>query len=611
MSTAPRTRTTARIAATAAFVAALAAPSAAFASPDSSLSEPTSRGEAVVGFAGALPASLTPGASLRGYQVVSVDAGGAFAVVKAADVSAVRSDLAGLPGLRYVEDNVTKVALVTPNDSQFGSQYGPQMMGAPAAWGQAGYGSSSVIVSVIDTGIRRTHQDFNSSRILAGWDYQNNDSNPADDCDHGTHTSGTVAATTNNGVGVAGMSQATILPYKVLSAPDILGRCSGSAANIASAIRAAADNGAKVISMSIGGPDSTVEHDAVTYAYNKGVIIVAAAGNDGGSNSIDYPGAYPEVIAVAALDSNKARASYSDGGPQLDIAAPGSNVLSTIDDSDSAYATMSGTSMATPHVSGAIALALSCAPAGTTRTQIVNALYSTAEDLGAAGRDDLYGYGLARVDRLVANICTGNPPANNAPTASFTTSASGLTVTANGSGSTDPDGDTLTYAWTWGDGGTSTGVSPSHTYAAAGTYTIGLTVNDGRGGTNSTTRTVTVSTSSDPDPSTPNLTSGQQITVTLSGTGDEKFYKIAVPAGKSQLQVVMTGPACGLLGCTFDADLYTRVSARPNDTTYTCRPFASGSNETCTHASPAAGYWYIRVDAYTGGGSVTLKATVS
>ncbi|HWL35122.1 MAG TPA: S8 family serine peptidase [Frankiaceae bacterium] len=608
-------RTPSRYAAIALAAAAIvAAPSAASAVPDRSTSsvQPTSRGEAVVGFVASLPAGLRAGGTLRGFEVVRVDSGGAFAVVKATDVAEVQRAMAGLPGLRYVEDNVTKYALVTPNDSQYGSQYGPNMMGAPTAWGQVGYGSSSVVVSVIDTGIRRTHQDFNASRVLAGYDYHNGDSNPADDCDHGTHTAGTVAATTNNGIGVAGMSQATILPYKVLSAPDILGRCSGSAANIASAIRAAADNGAKVISMSIGGPDATVERDAVQYAYSKGVILVAAAGNDGGSNSIDYPGAYPEVIAVAALESNKARASYSDGGPQLDIAAPGSNVLSTIDNSDSAYGTMSGTSMATPHVAGAIALALGCAPAGTTRATIVNTLYSTAEDLGAAGRDDLYGHGLARVDRLVANVCTGGGgPTNNPPTASFTTSASGLTASVNGSGSADPDGDPLTYAWTWGDGGTSTGVTASHTYAAAGTYTVGLTVSDGRGGSNSTTRTVTVSPTGDPDPSTPNLTSGQQINVTLSGTGDEKFFKIAVPAGKSQLQVVMTGPACGLLGCAFDADLYTRVSARPNDTTYTCRPFAGGSNETCTHASPAAAYWYIRVDAYTGSGTVTLKATVS
>ncbi len=601
-----------RTASTAALTALLAAGAApALASPDRPTSaEPTSRGEAVVAFVAGLPAGLHAGSTLRGYQVTQVSSGGAFAVVKASDVAAVRRDLTGLPGLRLVEDNVTVTALVTPNDSQYGSQYGPGMMGFPAAWGQAGYGSSSVKVAVIDSGVRSTHQDLTGGRVLPGYDYYNDDATPDDTCGHGTHTVGTVGATTNNGVGVAGMSQATILPLKALAA-NILGQCSGSAADIADAIRAAADQGAKVISMSIGGPDSTVEHDAVTYAYNKGVLIVAAAGNDGSNNSIDYPGAYPESIAVAALESNKARASYSDGGPQLDIAAPGSNVISTYNTNDTSYSSLSGTSMATPHVAGALALALSCAPAGTTAATIRNALYSTAEDLGAAGRDDLYGYGLARADRLVSSVCTGGGGTNNPPTASFTTSTSGLTASVNGTGSTDPDGDPLTYAWTWGDGGTGSGATASHTYAAAGTYTVGLTVSDGRGGSASTTRSVTVATGGDPDPSTPNLTSGQQVNVTLTGAGDEKFYKISVPAGASQLQVVMTGPACGLLSCAFDADLYTRVGARPNDTTYTCRPYASGSNETCTHSAPSAGYWYIRVDDYTGSGTVTLKATVS
>lgn len=602
-----------RVAAIAAFLTALAAPTAAFAAPpESAASEPTSRGEAIVGFvAGALPAGLAPGAELRGLDVTYVSTGGSFAVVEAADLASVRSAVRGLPGVRFVEDNAVVSANAIPNDPQWGSQYGPPMMGAPAAWNQ-GFGSSSIKVAVLDSGIRRTHQDFQSSRILQGKDWVNNDMDPADDCGHGTHVTGTVAATTNNALGVAGMSQATILPLKVLDAPDILGRCSGNVSWIADAIRYAADNGARIISMSIGGPDSTVERDAVQYAYSKGAYIVAASGNGGSNNGVDFPAAYPESIAVAALESNKARASYSDGGPQVDIAAPGSNVLSTTYGSDSSYGNMSGTSMATPHVSGALALALSCAPAGTTRTTVTNALYSTAEDLGAAGFDNIYGHGLARVDRLVQNVCSGTGPVNNPPTASFTATTSGLTASVNGSGSSDPDGDPLTYSWSWGDStANGSGVSASHTYAAAGTYTVTLTVSDGRGGTNSTTRSVTVSPTGDPDPSTPNLTSGQQITVTLSGTGDEKFYKIAVPAGASQLQVVMTGPACGLLGCTFDADLYTRVGARPTDTAYTCRPFAGGSNETCTHSAPASGYWYVRVDAYTGGGSVTLKATVS
>jgi serine protease len=586
---------------------------AAFASADRpSAAEPTSRGEAVVAFNGALPAGLRPGGTLAGYRVTQVSAGGAFAVVAAADVARVRRALAGLPTVRLVEDNVTVTALVTPNDSQYGSQYGPGMMGFPAAWGQVGYGTAAVKVAVIDTGIRRTHQDLTGGRVLQGHDYYNNDNDPADDCGHGTHTAGTIGATTNNGVGVAGMSQVTILPMKVLSGTDILGSCSGSASVIAQAIRDAADQGANVISMSIGGPDSTVEHDAVTYAYNKGVIIVAAAGNDGSANSIDYPGAYPESIAVAALDSTKTRASYSDGGPQLDISAPGSNVISTYNTNDTSYSSLSGTSMATPHVAGALALALSCAPAGTTRTTIVNALYSTAEDLGAAGRDDSYGYGLARADRLVANVCTGTAPVNHAPTASFTATPSGLAVSANGSASSDPDGDPLTYSWSWGDGSAaSTGVTASHTYAAAGTYAVALTVNDGRGGTNTATQNVTVAAGGDPDPSTPNLSTGVQVNVPLSAAGDQKFFKIQVPAGKSQLQVVMGGPACGLLSCALDADLYDRLGARPTDTVYDCRPYQSGNAETCTHASPAAGYWYIRVYDYTGSGTVTLKATFS
>ena len=589
---------------------------AAAASPDGPLrvAEPTSLGEAVVGFQpGSLPSVTT---TLAGLPVRRVSTGGAFVVVQAGDLRAVRAAVAALPGVRFVEDNVVKHSLVTPNDTRYGEQYGPNLMGFPAAWGQAGYGTSSVKVAVLDTGLLRTHQDFTpASRFLAGYDYVNDDPTPEDGCGHGTHTTGTVAASTNNGVGVAGMSQATILPLKVL---ELVGgildvTCTGSAADIAQAIRDAADQGAKVISMSLGGGDSTVEREAVTYASNKGSLIVAAAGNDGANNSIDFPAAYPESIAVAAVTNTKARASYSDGGPQLDISAPGSNVLSTYKGANNAtYSSLSGTSMATPHVAGALALALSCAPTGTTTAQVRNALYATAEDLGTAGRDDSFGYGLARADRLVAQICTGAPqPGNNAPTARFTSSTTGLTVSVNGTTSNDPDCDPLTYSWAFGDGGTASGATASRTYAAAGTYTVTLTVNDGRGGVHNTSAPVTVASGGDPDPSTPNLTSGQQISVTMTGAGTERFYKIAVPAGKSQLQVVMTGPACGLLGCSFDTDLYTRFAARPTAMVYACRPYAGGSNETCTHASPAAGYWYVRLYDYAGSGTVTLKATVT
>jgi serine protease len=575
-------------------------------------SEPTSIGQAIIGFAEGSRPAVAPGQTLAGLKVTQVSTNGNFVVVAARDLATVRQSAQRLAGVTYVEDNVLKHALAIPNDARYGEQYGPGMMGFPAAWGQAGYGSSSVVVSVIDSGIRRTHQDFAGGRVRTGRDYVQADNDPQDTCGHGTHTAGTVGATTNNGVGVAGMSQATILPMKVLNAVGgILNvQCSGSAANIAQAIMDSADQGAKVISMSIGGPAAAAEENAINYAFARGVLLVAAAGNDGSANNVDYPAAYPNVIAVAALTSSKARASYSDAGPQVDVAAPGSAVLSTYSTNDTSYSSLDGTSMSTPHVAGALALAIGCAPAGTAHTTVRDALYATAEDLGAAGRDDIFGNGLARADRLVSQVCSG-APGNAAPTAAYTSSTTGLTLNVNGSTSTDPNGDPLTYAWTFGDGGTATGVTASRTYAAAGTYTVTLTVNDGQGGSDSETKSIVVGTGGDPDPSTPTVTSGQTTAVSVSGTGAEKFLKISVPAGKSQLQVVMTGPACGLLSCPLDADLYTRQGAKPTDTVFACRPNTGGNAETCTHASPGAGYWYIRVKSYSGSGTVNIKATIT
>lgn len=342
---------------------------------------------------------------------------------------------------------------------------------------------------------------------------------------------------------MAGVSQATILPMKVLSPIGLVVNvtCSGSTSDIAEAIVDAADQGAGVISMSLGGGGSTTLRNAVDHAWNKGVLVVAAAGNDGGNNSIDFPAAYDNAIAVGALDSNKSRASYSDGGPQLDIAAPGSSVLSTYNSSNTSYSSLSGTSMATPHVAGVLALARGCAPAGTTATQIRNALYSTAEDLGTAGRDDVYGHGLARADRLVAALCDGSaPPPDPDP---------------------DPEPDPVP----------------------------------------------------DPDPATPTLTSGAPVTVTVDAQHVDSWFKVAVPAGATRLTVTMDGPACGLVGCSVDADLSTRADARPTNSQYACRPFQGGSDESCVHSPPSnsTGYWYLRVNRYSGSGSVTLTAAVS
>ncbi|HUR78953.1 MAG TPA: S8 family serine peptidase [Acidimicrobiales bacterium] len=569
----------------------------------------SSDGEAIIGFSRGLLPAVAVGTAFNRLDVTRVSPNGSFLTVKAPDLDAVHRALADVSGVSYVEANGVMRALATPNDTRYGEQYGPSLMGFPAAWGSVGFGNTNVTVALVDSGILKTHEDLTGPRILQGHDYVNGDADPNDNCGHGTHTAGTIGATTNNSLGVAGMVQSKILMMKALQS-SFLGGCSGSFDGIAQAIMDAADQGAKVISMSIGGASSATLQNAVDYAADRGVILVAAAGNDGANNSVDFPGAYPNVIAVGALTSSKDRASYSDGGPQLDIAAPGSNVLSTYTGSNAAYSTLNGTSMATPHVAGALALALSCAPAGTTKASVVSALYSTAEDLGPAGRDDAFGYGLARADRLVQQVCNGTPPPNQAPTAKFSASPSGARgVAVNAASSSDPDGDALSYAWKFGDGTTATGVNASHTYASTGTYNITLTVKDGRGATNSRTQAFTAS--ADPDPATPTIVSGQTVKVSVSSSAPNKYFKIAVPAGKSQINAVTTGPACDWFSCAFDADLFTRAASKPTDSTYACRSEASGNAENCTTADPASGYWYIRIKRYAGSGTVDLTVKLS
>ncbi|MEA3137790.1 MAG: serine protease [Thermoplasmata archaeon] len=583
--------------------------------PEPTAPEPTSMGQAILAFAPGFLPTVDPGEILEGYEVEKVVPNGGFLVVYADDVGEVRQAASDLPGLLYVEDDLPLSTRVLSNDPRLSSQYGPTQMKVDAAWGMApGYGSSAIKVAVLDTGLLRTHEDFTpAGRFLTGYNYVDGNTNPNDDCGHGTHVIGTVAAATNNGKGVAGMSQATILPLRVLSAVGGIFnvQCTGSTSTVAQAIRDAADQNARVISMSIGGGASTTLESAVNYAWGKGSILVAAAGNDGASNSIDYPGAYANVVAVGATTATKAKASFSDMGPQLDVMAPGDTIWSTTFSSTTSYGTMSGTSMATPHVAGILALALSCAPTKT-NAQTVAALTSTAEDLGTAGFDTTYGYGLVRADLLVQNLCGGGG-GNANPTACFTHGETNLQTLTNGACSSDSDGTIASYAWTFGDGATGSGATASHTYAAAGTYTVGLTVTDNSGGTGSTSQSVTVTSGGgggDPDPSTPNLANGVNQNVAIAAN-QEKFYKIQVPAGKSQLQVVMTGPSCGVLSCSLDADLYTKLGAKPTDTVYDCRPFVQGNAETCTHANPAAGWWYVRIDGYSGSGTVTIKATYS
>ncbi|RXY99689.1 S8 family peptidase [Fictibacillus sp. S7] len=238
--------------------------------------------------------------------------------------------------------------------------YGIQMINAPAAWEQ-GYKGKDVVVAVLDTGCDVNHPDL-KDRIIGGRNFTSDD--PEDYLDghyHGTHVAGTIAATLNNKLGVAGIApEAKLLILRVLGKNG-----SGSYQGIIDAINYAVewrgDNGerVRVISMSLGGPDDIPEmHEAIKNATQNNVMVVCAAGNEGDDNERTdeqaYPGYYKEVVQVGAVDEQKHLAEFSNTNDEIDLVAPGVNILSTYPGEK--YAKLSGTSMATPHVSGAVAV---------------------------------------------------------------------------------------------------------------------------------------------------------------------------------------------------------------------------------------------------------------
>ena len=246
-----------------------------------------------------------------------------------------------------------------------------------------------VKVGVIDTGIDLSHPDLKDN-IKVGYNAIYPWKSPNDDNGHGTHVAGIIAAL-NNSIGVVGVGpKIDLYAIKVLNASG-----SGYLSDVIEGLDWAVKNGMQVVNMSLG-TDQDVQsfHDAIKNAYNAGVTIVAAAGNSGGA--VTYPAAYSEVIAVSATDQNNQIASWSSRGPEVDLAAPGVNIYSTY--KGSTYKTLSGTSMAAPHVTGAAALVIDAKKCGTcTPSEVRQRLQQTAIDLGDPGTDNLYGAGLVNV----------------------------------------------------------------------------------------------------------------------------------------------------------------------------------------------------------------------
>ena len=345
---------------------------------------------------------------VAGTGAVTVD-------VSAADAADAAAELRSDPAVRYVEvDRVAGVAAVTPDDPYLGAQWGLDRAAVPDAW-QHTTGSPAVTVAVVDTGVSPA-PDL-AGALLAGWDFVNNDPDASDDHGHGTMTAGVLAARGDNGLGTAGLCwSCNILPVKVLGSNG-----SGFHSHIAAGITWAADNGADIINLSLGGyADSQVLRDAVAHAVAAGVLVVAAAGNDGGTTRL-YPAANPSVLGVGWSTQTDARHAYSNyGATWVDLAAPGCNLAQGL---DGAVWTFCGTSSATPFAAGVAALALAADPTATATT-LRAVLNATADPLTG---------GWVASGRVNAGAAVSAVPWSDtqAPTASFRSPAATTVLRGN------------------------------------------------------------------------------------------------------------------------------------------------------------------------------------
>lgn len=346
-------------------------------------------------------ATIESAAHRLGARVIRIDGRLNFAVVKVpADMrDTLIARLRAQAGILYAKPDAIVKGYFTPNDPLYTQQWGPPAIGMPSAW-DTSLGTHDRMVAVIDTGVMYDHPDLAGNYCAAATDIDlvNGDNDPMDDHGHGTHVAGTVAAEIDNAAGVAGMANTCLMGVKVLD-----GGGSGNAADVASGIAHATANGAHITSMSLGGcpgcdPGEPMT-SAVQNAWANGVLNVAAAGN-AFCSPVGYPAAYPEVMAVASLDEpGTSRSIFSSCGPEVEIAAPGRDIISTWN--DGGYNTISGTSMATPHVSGVAALVWS------QDTTLSNAslrciLRDTSDDLGPPDVDPEYGAGRVDADEAIA-----------------------------------------------------------------------------------------------------------------------------------------------------------------------------------------------------------------
>lgn len=441
-----------------------------------------------------------------------------------------------MPQVQYAEPDYVVHRTVIPNDPSFGSLWGLHNTGqsggvvdadidAPEAWDTT-TGDANFVIADIDTGVDYTHVDLaancwtnpadpvdgvdNDGNGLIddfrGWDFVNNDNNPIDDNNHGTHTSGTIGAIGNNGVGVVGVNwNCKIMALKFLNASG-----SGSTAGAISCVNYAVAHGVKISNNSWGGGGfSQALFDAINAGKAVGHLFIAAAGNNNSNNNVSpfYPATYnlDNIISVASIDRLDNRSSFSNyGATTVDLGAPGSSILSTI--RGNLYSTFNGTSMATPHVAGVVALVYAQHPTWT-YGQVRDRIFSTVRPVASMS-------GITVTGGVVNAADAVSVPGNNAPVVTITSPANGSSfsegssVTFTGSAS-DEDGN-LTAGLLWSSslqGDIGSGGSFSRSDLVAGTHTVTASVTDSGGLTGSATVTVTIT----PVGTIPNAPSNLQV----------------------------------------------------------------------------------------------------
>jgi thermitase len=300
--------------------------------------------------------------------------------------------LAANPAVGYAERDQTAFVQIQSNSPYFRHQWHLPRVGAPQAW-QSTTGRADQVIAIIDTGVNERHPDLRG-RVLPGYNFIHNNYDTTDDNRHGTMVAGVAAARGNNGIGVAGVAWDNwILPLKVADA-------SGMAAHsdIAAAITYAADNGARVINVSLGGRTSSRTMEAaVAYAASRNCIVVAAAGNNGGTAAV-YPAAYSQVLGVAALNRENRPPAWATTGRHVFLSAPGTGIITTTN--SGSYGSSSGSSFASPIVAGTVGLILAAKPELSPR-DVADILMRSSVDLGASGYDLIYGHGMVNAGEAV------------------------------------------------------------------------------------------------------------------------------------------------------------------------------------------------------------------